>query len=157
MAKRERHRLILRLVGQQQLGTQAELTEALRGAGVDVVQSTVSRDIAQLGLIKVRSEDGRLLYATPGTVDQDKLGDLEQALQRWAMTIEATGNLVVITTPSGFADPLAQAIDECNHPMVLGTIAGENTIFVAATAGTSGEELRDVFVAGRQSGPAGTG
>ena len=133
----------MQLIHQQELATQAELVKALHAEGIDAVQSTVSRDVAELGLVKVRSENGRFIYAMPGSADQDKMGDLQWAIQRWALTIEATGNLVVITTPSGYADPLAQAIDEANHPLVLGTIAGENTIFVAARPHASGSALKD--------------
>ena len=70
--KYERQGTILRLVQQQQLSTQTELATALHGEGIDAVQATVSRDIAQLGLVKVRAPDGRLVYALPGAADADR-------------------------------------------------------------------------------------
>ena len=137
----ERHGAIMRLVREHQLSTQAELAEALRDAGYDVVQTTVSRDIAQIGLVKVRNRDGRLVYALPGAEDIDRLNELATALRRWALSVAPANGLVVATTPPGFASPLAEAIDRAQLADVAGTIAGENTVFVAAREGVSGDEL----------------
>ena len=139
--KVERQQRILRLVEHQPLSTQLELADALRGEGIDTVQTTVSRDIAQLGLVKVRNGNGRLVYALPGAADLDRLSELTAALRRWALSLTATGNLVVIQTPNGFASPLAEAIDLAHVGDVAGTVAGENTIFVAAREGLSGAAL----------------
>jgi transcriptional regulator of arginine metabolism len=143
MNRRERQGAILRLVREQPISTQTELAEALRDAGYEVVQTTVSRDIAELGLVKVRAPSGRLVYAPPGSPDPDRLRALVTAIRRYALSFEAAGNMVVVTTPSGFAAPLADAIDESAHPHVAGTIAGENTIFVAPRAGITGAQLCD--------------
>jgi transcriptional regulator of arginine metabolism len=139
--KFERQGAIMRLVAERQLSTQAELAEALRQAGIEVVQTTVSRDIAQLGLVKVRNREGRLVYALPGAEDLDRLSELTAALRRWALSVAPSGSLVVVTTPAGFASPLAEAIDRAGLADVAGTIAGENTVFVAARDGVSGPEL----------------
>ena len=141
MDKFERQGAIMRLVRERQLSTQAELAAALRAAGIDVVQTTVSRDIAQLGLVKVRNTDGRLVYALPGAEDLDRLNELATALRRWALTVSPAAGLVVLTTPAGFASPLAEAIDRAQLADVAGTIAGENTVFVAAREGVTGAEL----------------
>jgi transcriptional regulator of arginine metabolism len=141
MDKFERQGAIMRLVRERQLSTQAELAEALREAGIDVVQTTVSRDIAQLGLVKVRNPQGRLVYALPGAEDLDRLNELTAALRRWALAVTPSTNLVVVQTPPGFASPLAEAIDRAQLGDVAGTIAGENTIFVAARDGVAGAEL----------------
>jgi transcriptional regulator of arginine metabolism len=140
--RRERQSAILRLVRQREISTQSELAEALGQTGYDAVQTTVSRDIAELGLVKVRAPSGRLVYAPPGTGDRDRLRALAAAIRRYAMSFEEAGNLVVVTTPPGFASALAQAIDEAAHPHVAGTIAGDNTIFVAARDGVSAARLR---------------
>jgi transcriptional regulator of arginine metabolism len=137
----ERQGAIMRLVRERQLSTQAELAEALREAGYDVVQTTVSRDIAQIGLVKVRNREGRLVYALPGADDLDRLNELTAALRRWALSVTSSANLAVIHTPAGFASPLADAIDRAQLAQVAGTIAGENTIFVAAGEGVTGAEL----------------
>jgi len=142
--RRERQGAILRLVRERPISTQAELADALREAGYDVVQTTVSRDIGELGLVKVRNGGGRLVYAPPGTTaNGDRLRELVLALRRWALGFEASGNLVVVATPSGYASALAQAMDEAAHPRVAGTIAGDNTILVVAREGVSGADLRD--------------
>ena len=143
MNRRERHGAILELVRDRALSTQAEVASALRDAGFDVVQTTVSRDIAELGLVKVRAPSGRLVYAPPGGTDGDRLRALGSAMRRYAITVEAAGQLVVVTTPSGYANALAQAMDEASHPAVAGTLAGDNTIFVATRDGVSAQALQD--------------
>lgn len=144
MNRRERQGTILQLVREQELTTQVELAEALRAAGYEVVQTTVSRDIAELGLRKVRGSNGRLIYAPPGAGNGNgnRFRELALALRRWALAFEASGNLVVIVTPRGYATPLADAIDDAGHPDVIGTVAGENTILVVAREGVAGTALR---------------
>jgi transcriptional regulator of arginine metabolism len=147
----ERHAAIQRLVREQPLSTQTELADALRAEGHEVVQTTVSRDIHELGLIKVRHSGGRLVYAFP----EDAAGydeDLADALTRWALTLEPSANLVVVLTPYGYASALAQAIDVARHPHVAGTIAGENTVLLVAREPVTGaalaEELRGMRLKG---------
>jgi transcriptional regulator of arginine metabolism len=142
--KFERQGAILRLVQDQELATQEEVANALRAAGYQAVQATVSRDIAQLGLVKVRSSTGRRVYALPDAQDLDRLEELATALRRWAISAEATGPMLVIKTPPGFANALAEVIDRSSQD-VAGTIAGDNTIFVAARDGTTGAELLELF------------
>jgi transcriptional regulator of arginine metabolism len=141
--KHERQGAILRLVEQKQLSTQVEVTRALREQGFDAVQATVSRDIAQLGLVKVRNGNGRLVYARPGADDLDRIEQLTSALRRWVSGMKHAGQLLVIATPAGFAAPLADAIDAASLEDVAGTIAGENTVFVAARDGMTGAQLED--------------
>jgi transcriptional regulator of arginine metabolism len=154
--RRDRQNAILRLVRDQALSTQAELVQALRDEGHEVVQTTVSRDVAELGLIKVRAPSGRLIYAAPGTGDADRLRAIGAAFRRYATGVEAaSAGLVVVTTPSGYASALAQAIDEGSHPHIAGTLAGDNTIFIAVREGTSAGELHAELSAHLQDG-AGT-
>jgi transcriptional regulator of arginine metabolism len=143
MNRRDRHATILRLVRERALSTQAEVAAALRESGYEVVQTTVSRDIAEIGLVKVRAPSGRLVYAPPGSSDADRLRALGSAMRRYAIAAEAAGGLVVITTPPGFANALAQAMDEAGHPSIAGTIAGDNTIFVAVHDGVSARAFKD--------------
>jgi transcriptional regulator of arginine metabolism len=141
--RRERQGAILRLIRERQISTQAELAEALHDAGYEAVQTTVSRDIAELGLVKVRVPSGQLVYKQSGTADLDRLRDLEQAIRRWALSIEASDSLVVVFTPRGFAAALGDAIDDSAHPHVLATVAGENTVLVVPVAGVSAGKLRE--------------
>ncbi len=152
MNRNERHAAILRLVHEQPLSTQTELADALRREGYEVVQTTVSRDIHELGLIKVRHASGRLVYAFPE--DGAYSEELSEALTRWALTVEASGNLVVMTTPYGYASALAQAVDVARHPHIVGTIAGENTVLLVSREPLTGAELADELRSQRLKGAA---
>lgn len=143
--RRARQAAILDLIRERAISTQTELAEALREAGHEVVQTTVSRDIAELGLVKIRHESGKLVYAPAGAASHDAHRELVLALRRWALSFEASGNLVVVITPRGYAAPLADTIDQAGHPDVIGTIAGENTIFVVARDGLAGAALRETM------------
>jgi transcriptional regulator of arginine metabolism len=139
--KFDRQGVILRLVRDHRLSTQEEVAEALRREGLEAVQATISRDIAQLGLVKVRDEDGRLVYALPGAADLDRLSELTSALRRWAVSLDPSANLLVIRTPPGYANALARAIDQAQLPDVLGTVAGDDTITVIAREGVKGADI----------------
>ena len=152
MNRPERHAAILRLVRERPISTQTELAEALRSAGHDVVQTTVSRDVHELGLIKVRHESGRLVYAFPEDVGPGE--EVSEALARWALTIEPSGQLVVVTTPYGYASALAQAIDVARHPHIAGTVAGENTVMLVAREPVTGEQLAEELRSQRLQGAA---
>ncbi len=144
MNRRERQQAVLRLVEERAISTQAELAAALHEEGHDVVQTTVSRDVAELGLVKVRAPSGRLVYAAPGTSDADRMRAIAAAMRRYALGVESAGPFVVVTTPSGYASALAQAIDEGRHPAIAGTLAGDNTIFVVPRDGVGTPDgLRD--------------
>jgi transcriptional regulator of arginine metabolism len=141
MNRHERHAAILRLVHERPISTQSELVEALRSEGHDVVQTTVSRDVHELGLIKVRDASGRLVYAYPE--DSGFTEEVSDAVSRWALTVEPSGNLVVVTTPYGYASALAQAIDVARHTHIAGTIAGENTVLLVAREPVTGAQLAE--------------
>jgi transcriptional regulator of arginine metabolism len=140
MNRSERQGAIRRLVREQAISTQSELAAALHAAGHDVVQTTVSRDIRELGLVKARHSTGRLVYALPEDARPREVGP---ALRGIALSIESSGNLVLVTTPYGFANALCEEIDRAAHPLILGTVAGENTILIVAREGVRGNELRD--------------
>jgi len=152
MNRPERHAAILRLVRSRPISTQTELADALRSEGHDVVQTTVSRDVHELGLIKVRHSSGRLVYAFPEDAGLDE--EVSAALARWALTVEASGNLVVVTTPYGYASALAQAVDVARHAHIAGTIAGENTVLIVAREPVTGAQLAEEIRAGRLRGAA---
>ncbi len=153
MNKSDRHAVILRLVREREITTQDELVEALRELGYEVVQTTVSRDITELGLVKVRGAAGRLVYApTSGMNGHRRQAQLAEAFKRWGLSCESSGSLVVLTTPPGFAGAMAQEIDDAHLPSILATLAGENTILIVACEGMTGaelaEELRSRFLTG---------
>jgi len=152
MNRSERHAAILRLVRAQPLSTQAELADALRDEGHEVVQTTISRDIHELGLVKVRDRSGKLVYAQPE--DSGYNEELSDALKRWALAFEPSGRLVVVQTPYGYASAFAQAVDVARHPHIAGTIAGENTVLLVAREPVSGAALVDELRALRLKGAA---
>jgi transcriptional regulator of arginine metabolism len=152
MNRTERHAAVQRLVREQPIATQSELVEALHREGHDVVQTTISRDIHELGLVKIRHASGRLVYAFPEDTGYSE--ELADALVRWALTVEASGNLVVVTTPYGYASALAQAIDVARHPHIAGTVAGENTVLLISREPMTGAELADELQAQRLKGAA---
>ena len=143
MNRQQRHAAILRILRDHAVSTQTELADALHAAGHDVVQTTVSRDIHELGLIKVRGSSGRLIYAPPEAAEAERADAIAVAFARWALEVEPSGNLVVVVTPYGYASPLAQAIDVAHHPRIAGTIAGENTVLLIAREGTTGTKLAE--------------
>jgi len=143
MNRQQRHAAILRILRDHSVSTQTELAEALHAAGHDVVQTTVSRDIHELGLIKVRNSSGRLVYAPPEAAEAERADAIAVAFARWALDVEPSGNLVVVITPHGYASPLAQAIDVARHPRIAGTIAGENTVLLVTREGVSGAKLAE--------------
>jgi len=150
--RRERQAAILRLIRERQISTQAELAEALHDAGHEAVQTTVSRDIHDLRLVKVRAPNGRLVYAPPGSADGDRMSEMVVAMRRWARLVDCNETLIVLTTPSGHANALAQAIDEAAHPRILATVAGDNTIMVIPRTGVPAsmlcEELKSQLLEG---------
>jgi transcriptional regulator of arginine metabolism len=152
MNRNERHAAILRLVRSQPISTQTELADALRSEGHEVVQTTVSRDIHELGLVKMRHQSGRLVYALAEDAGINE--ELSDALKRWALTLEPSGQLVVVTTPYGYASALAQAVDVARHPHIAGTIAGENTVLLVAREPLNGAQLADELQSRRLEGAA---
>lgn len=136
MTRLARQQAILRLVREQPVSTQAELADALVAEGYAVVQTTVSRDMAELGLVKVRDAEGRLVYAAPGTPDADRLRAIGTALRRYAHDVHPpAAGLVVVRTPSGFASALSQDLDEAGYPPIAATVAGDDTVLVIARTG----------------------
>jgi transcriptional regulator of arginine metabolism len=154
MNRAQRHGAILRLVAERPVGTQSELAEALRSQGHEVVQTTVSRDIHELGLIKIRHESGRLVYAPPEAAEAGMNEALSVALGRWALNLEPSGNLVVVLTPHGYASALAEAIDVARHPHIAGTIAGENTVLLISRDPVTGAQLAEELQAQSMRGAA---
>jgi transcriptional regulator of arginine metabolism len=118
------------------LASQEEVTERLKALGFAVTQATVSRDLEQLGAVKVK-RGGVLSYALPdqiGAADWSA-GRLERILREWVVSIEPAGQLLVLKTPPGSAHLVASAIDHAQLPEIAGTVSGDDTLFVAARDG----------------------
>lgn len=141
-----RHGKIKEIIDQQVMETQEDLAAALREHGIDVTQATVSRDIKELMLIKVPTGDGRYRYAFPSeqgvVLSQARM---ERVFQDSVISIVASDNLVIIRTLPGTAQAVAYTIDYVRWPEILGTIAGDDTIFVAAVGKNDVESLLGKF------------
>jgi transcriptional regulator of arginine metabolism len=127
-----RLRALAELVRSGQFVSQEEVTERLAALGFAVTQATVSRDLEQLGAVKVK-RGGVLCYALP---DQLAAADwstsrLERILREWVIGIEAAGRLLIVRTPPGSAHLVASAIDHAQLPEIAGTVSGDDTLFVA--------------------------
>ena len=131
--KHHRQQALLRLVQQQKLATQGDLVRALKGAGFDATQATVSRDIVELGLVKV-ARDGLHAYAAPTAVSS---GGGTERLKRFCEDYPVEGrlaaNIVVLRSPPGTANAMAIALDTSELQEIIGTVAGDDTVFVATS------------------------
>jgi transcriptional regulator of arginine metabolism len=134
-AKQQRQRLIADWLRQQRIGSQEELVACLDLAGVPATQATVSRDLDELGAVRVR-RDGVMHYRLPEQLESGDAGKVDRLLAEWVTDIVEAGNLVVLKTPPGSANLVANAIDAARLEGVAGTIAGDDTIFVALVDGT---------------------
>ena len=122
-----RREAVARLLRQRRVGTQEDLLAALAGLGFRATQATLSRDLARLGARRVSRPEGGTVYELDAAAEGNGLGALRGLVQR----ITANGSLVVVRTHPGSAPAIARAIDLGEVPEVLGTIAGDDTIFVA--------------------------
>jgi len=133
LSKADRQRLVASLVGRMRLGTQQELLAALEGVGCKVTQATVSRDIRELGLEKARDPLGRLRYVLPdGERRIDPRETLDSLLGQFGRRASAAQNVVVVQSEIGSAPAIARALDRVGHPLVVGTLAGDDTCLVVA-------------------------
>ena len=133
-----RLRSLAALLREDTLASQEEATERLAALGFAVTQATVSRDLEQLGAVKVK-RGGVLSYALPdqiGAADWGA-GRLARILTEWALSIEPAGQLIVIKTPPGSAHLVASAIDHAGLMEVAGTVSGDDTLFIAARDGVA--------------------
>lgn len=131
--KTKRQSAILDIIARYDVETQEELAKRLQKQGIAVTQATVSRDIKELRLIKVLAADGRYKYASvesKETVRQERFNNL---FAHAVLSINTTGNLIVVKTMAGAANAASEAIDSLNWREIVGTIAGDNTIFVAVS------------------------
>ena len=132
LRKQQRQQSLLRLVSEKRLATQQDVVRALRAAGYAATQATVSRDIVELGLVKV-ARDGTHVYAPPASMPTSGgIERLRRFCEEYPVQGDVAGNLVVLRTPPGTANALAIALDTSGFTDVVGTIAGDDTVFVAA-------------------------
>jgi len=164
MTKAARQARIADLIAQQHIRSQTELAALLAADGVAVTQATLSRDLDEIGAIKVRAGGGAPTYHVPVQGDPQtsrtvaELGPsrMVRLLAELLVGVDASGNLAVLRTPPGAAQLLASAIDRAALPDIVGTVAGDDTLLVVARAADGGlplaEKLR-ALAEGTSTGP----
>lgn len=136
-----RHAKILEIINNKDIETQEELAEELKKSGMDVTQATVSRDIKELKLIKVLSDNGRYKYASISPTENMLSDKLVAIFTQTVLLIDYVNNTVVVRTISGSAPAAAEAIDSLNWDGIVGTLAGDNTVFILARSNEKAEEI----------------
>ena len=144
--KSKRQHAILALVGRERLASQEEIRARLAALGLDATQSTISRDVEELGLARVHDHDG-LRYVVPGNgAARVPLRLLKRSLEEFALSFTRSDHGLVVRTPPGAASALAEGIDRVDLPDVAGTIAGDNTIFILGREGVAAAALERTLI-----------
>lgn len=138
--KERRQRALADVIRSDALASQEELADRLSELGFAVTQATISRDLEQIGAVKVR-RGGQLSYALPETVQSNVGPRLAAVFRDWVRSIEPAGNLVVIKTPPGSAHLVGVVLDQSELPEIVGDICGDDTIFVACRSVAEAEAL----------------
>lgn len=151
---------ILALVESREVSSQSELAELLAAEGINVSQGTLSKDLLEIGAVRIRGSKGNLVYAAPGTDTAPDASGLESRLARLTQEVllgaDASANMVVLRTPPGAAQYFASAIDKVAWSSILGTIAGDDTVLLIARDPRGGEDLAARFMEMGGSGGSAT-
>lgn len=163
LSKQQRQHLIAGLLERQPVASQAQLVTLLADEGVQATQATVSRDLDELGAVKIRVAGGETAYALPEVTPVAPPDHLRRVLGEWAVAVAWSGALVVVRTPPGSAHVVGSALDRSGLAGVVGTVAGDDTVLVvvdeqvgAAAVGTALRRLAgldDEAPTGRGDGP----
>ena len=145
MKKYTRQSKILELITKKEIETQEELAEGLKSMDIDVTQATISRDIKELRLIKTMSKTGKHKYSTIGQSQEGITDRLNKIFENSVISIDNAMNIVVIRTIPGAAQICASAIDNLGLDDIGGTLAGDDTVFVAIRSLEAVEEVLDEF------------
>ena len=143
MSKHQRQHRVERLLASQMVTSQEQLVGLLADEGIESTQATVSRDLDDLGAVKVRVPGAESMYAIPEH-PADRVVPIDQlrrVMGEWVVDVGYSGNLVVLRTPPGSAHVVASALDRTGIEGSIGTVAGDDTLMVVAAEGTTGEQL----------------
>jgi transcriptional regulator of arginine metabolism len=141
--KAHRQHRIAKLLADHAVTSQTQLVDLLAGEGIAATQATVSRDLEDLGAIKVRVPGGETVYAIPELPRAQLAPEdhLRRVLGEWAVDVVSSGNLAVVRTPPGSAHVVASALDRAGLPEMIGTVAGDDTLVVIAEESIGGAKL----------------
>ena len=147
MTKTSRQHRIMQLLAEVPVSSQGQLVELLEAEGIEATQATVSRDLEDIGAIKVRVPGGELVYGLPEHSNETVAPEdhLRRVLSDWVAEVNSSHNLVMVKTPPGSAHVVASALDRSGLDGVLGTVAGDDSILIVATEDTTGKELADTI------------
>ena len=147
MSKTSRQHRIMQLLADTAVTSQGQLVELLEGEGIEATQATVSRDLEDIGAIKVRVPGGDLVYGLPDHSNETVAPEdhLRRVLSDWVADVNSSHNLVVVKTPPGSAHVVASALDRSGLDGVLGTVAGDDSILIVATEDTTGKALAETI------------
>jgi transcriptional regulator of arginine metabolism len=143
-SKEQRQRAIAELIRANPISSQEEVAERLLEKGYTATQATISRDLDQIGAVKVR-RGGRLSYSLPDRVRDSAAPSVDTILHQWVRSIDVAMNTIVMKTPPGSAHLIGVALDQSQHPQIVGTICGDDTIFVACRSTADAEGLAAKF------------
>src|SRR4051812_38363176 len=148
LAKQQRQHRIAQILEGGTVTSQAQLVELLAEAGVVATQATVSRDLEDMGAVKIRVRGGETAYALPELPTQRVAPEdhLRRVLSEWLVEVAFSGPVVVLRTPPGSAHVVGSAIDRAGLRDVIGTVAGDDTLMVIASAKAGGEKVADMFI-----------
>ena len=143
LGKPQRQHRIARLLEEQVISSQVQLVELLATEGLNLTQATVSRDLEELGAVKVRIPGGAMAYAIP-ELAKDRVAPeevLRKVLGEFLVEAAHSANLAVLRTPPGSAHVVASALDRANLPDILGTVAGDDTVLVVCPPPEGGHRM----------------
>ena len=147
--KSDRIETLKMLISSNEMGSQEEVLEALAKEGYQVTQATLSRDFKQLKIAKAASMNGKYVYVLPNETMYKRVASPRSASEMLRIpgyrSITFSGNMGVIRTRPGYASAIAYNIDNSDIPQILGTIAGDDTIFLVKKKGTTEEEIIDIL------------
>lgn len=144
LSKRSRHQLIRDLVSQKRIGTQLELVRSLQGMGCNVTQATISRDVRELGLEKSRDSMSRARYVLPETDERrDPEAACARMLDEFGNAVVTAQNMVILKSEVGTAPGMGRVVDNLNHELILGTVAGDDTLLVITKDSAAALEVAD--------------
>lgn len=143
LTKPQRQHRIQRLLEENAVSTQEQLVDLLSADGVVATQATVSRDLEDLGAMKVRVPGGETVYAVPAMPRDAVAPDehLRRVCSEWVVEVSHSHNIVVLRTPPGSAHVVGSALDRAGLPEVLGTVAGDDTLLLVAAESTTGQSV----------------
>ncbi|MGI8662704.1 MAG: arginine repressor [Acidimicrobiales bacterium] len=143
VAKTQRQHRIAKLLAEHAVSSQPQLVELLGADGVVATQATVSRDLEDMGAIKVRAVGGESVYAIPELPKEQRTPEdhLRRVFGDWVVEVAHSANLVVLRTPPGSAHVVGSALDRAALPQILGTVAGDDTLLVVASERVGGAKV----------------